>query len=235
MQAFSQDTVRPRAASSSVIRDVAAWLVLAAVASSTCAAQDAGATPEPAAAQSFIDWIVASYEQAPALVLGLVALLAVPPLALIGLYASRREADATAVSELKTQVRRRTGGRPAATPREGVRTGHIPLRPLEAWVEVVNASEVAPALGQSKFNLGRTLLRIGREADNDICLTDTTVHRYHAAIHRTEDAEYVITDLSSASGNGVLVNGRPVAEARLGNGDVIELGRARIAFMAKPA
>jgi pSer/pThr/pTyr-binding forkhead associated (FHA) protein len=62
-----------------------------------------------------------------------------------------------------------------------------------------------------------------------------TVHRYHAAVHRTDDAEFVITDLSSAGGNGVKVNGRAVSEARLEDGDVIELGLARLKFSARPA
>ncbi|MGE0025428.1 MAG: FHA domain-containing protein [Hyphomicrobium sp.] len=180
----------------------------------------------------FTDWLAASYAKAPALVLGLAALFVIPPLALIGLWASRREAEVTVVSEAQTQVRR--VARAKAEPRDGVRTGHIPLRPLEAWVELVNANEVAPSSKEQRFNLARTLLRIGRETDNDICLEDVTVHRYHAAIHRTEDAEFVITDLSSAGGNGVVVNGRAVAEARLASGDLIELGNARLKFSAAP-
>lgn len=181
----------------------------------------------------FTDWMAASYAQAPALVLGLAALIALPPLALIGLWVSRREDASTVVSEARTQVRRVP--RAKSEPRDGVRTGHIPLRPLQAWVEVVNADEVQTASEERRFNLGRTLLRIGRETDNDICLQDITVHRYHAAIHRTEDAEFVITDLSSADGNGVVVNGRAVAEARLASGDLIELGNARLKFSASPS
>jgi pSer/pThr/pTyr-binding forkhead associated (FHA) protein len=104
------------------------------------------------------------------------------------------------------------------------------LRPQEAWIEIVNRGAVAPSSPDRRYSLGRTLLRIGRETDNDVCLEDITVHRYHAAIHRTEDAEFVVTDLSSSGGNGVVVNGRAVAEARLGNGDMIELGNAQIKF-----
>lgn len=179
----------------------------------------------------FMDWLAASYSQAPALVLGLVALIALPPLALVGLWVIRREAATTDISQANTQVRRVV--RPqAAEPRDGVRTGHIPLRPQEAWIEIVNRSEVAPAAPDQKYSLARSLLRIGREQDNDICLEDVTVHRYHAAIHRTEDAEFVVTDLSSASGNGVVVNGRSVGEARLANGDLIQLGNAKLRFMA---
>lgn len=180
----------------------------------------------------FTDWIAASYARAPALVLGLGALLLVPPLALIGLWARRSDTATATVSEAQTQVQRIRRTTTNGEPRDTVRTGHIPLRPLQAWVEVVNAGEAASEAAEQRYSLARTLLRIGRETDNDICLSDKTVHRYHAAIHRTEDAEFVITDLSSAGGNGVVVNGRAVAEARLASGDMIELGKARLKFSA---
>ena len=243
MQLSTLEPVRLRPLWTPTIWVLAGGLAVAGLASSACAAPEAAPVLEdaPAAAGSlgqtwtaFADWLVASYRRAPALVLGLAALMAVPPLALIGLLARRREAASVTISEAQTQVRRVT--RPPRTePREGVRTGHIPLRPLEAWVEIVNRDEVAPAGAGHRYSLARTLLRIGRETDNDVCLEDMTVHRYHAAIHRTEDAEFVITDLSSAGGNGVVVNGRAVAEARLAHGDVIELGNARLMFSAAPA
>lgn len=174
-------------------------------------------------------WIMASYQQAPALVLGLAALLAVPPLALVGLWATRRERALVAVPEARTKVLR--GGRRATrAPRESVKTGYIPAKPHEAWIEILNGSEVAPRARETRFPVKHVLLRIGRESDNDICLEDVTVHRYHAAIHLTEDAEFMITDLSSESGNGVVVNGRAVAEARLKAGDQIELGKAQLRF-----
>jgi hypothetical protein len=247
MQLSTPDPVRRRFARCPTARILAGGLMFAALTSTvsaTPAAWPAGegvfvadAFVANALAQSwtgFTDWVAESYARAPALVLGLAALVAVPPLALIGLWARRREAHSVEVSEAQTQVRRVSRGR-AAEPRDGVRTGHIPLRPLEAWVEVVNMSEVGPASADQRYSLARTLLRIGRETDNDICLQDITVHRYHAAIHRTEDAEFVITDLSSADGNGVVVNGRSVAEARLASGDVIELGNARLKFSSAPS
>lgn len=182
----------------------------------------------------FADWIAVSYAQAPALVIVLAALVAVPPLAFLGYWMSRRDTEPVAVSEARTQVRRVSRGS-KAEPRDGVRTGHIPLRPLEAWVEVVDSGKTEDGNREQRYSLARTLLRIGRETDNDICLQDITVHRYHAAIHRTEDAEFVITDLSSANGNGVVVNGRAVAEARLQSGDTIELGNAKLTFSAAPS
>lgn len=239
MQLSTPEAIRHHLVSGPTLRMLAGGLTFAALTSSVSATPDALPAGEgvDALAQSWTglaDWISASYARAPALVLGLAALVALPPLALIGLWVRRREAESVALPEAQTQVRRVPRGA-AAEPREGVRTGHIPLRPLEAWVEVVNTSEVAPASADRRYGLARALLRIGRETDNDICLQDMTVHRYHAAIHRTEDAEFVITDLSSTGGNGVVVNGRAVAEARLASGDVIELGNARLRFSAAPS
>ena len=241
MQPSTPEAVRHRSTRGSTIRFLIGGLAFTALTSTAIALPDSLPLGErvlvPGSMGSswtgFADWVAASYARAPALVLGLAALVALPPLALIGLWARRREVERTEISEVQTQVQRVR--RPLAEPREGVRTGHIPLRPLEAWVEIVNTSEVAPASADQRYSLARTLLRIGRETDNDICLQDVTVHRYHAAIHRTEDAEFVITDLSSAEGNGVVVNGRAVAEARLASGDVIELGNARLKFSAAPS
>lgn len=223
-QRFSLGTLLALTAAGALVACGAALAEVAAP--ETTPAGGAGAAPWT----GFTDWIAASYEQAPALVLGLVLLVAVPPLAIAGFIARRREAQSVDVAQARTRLRRVRAS--AAAPRDGVRTGHIPLRPLDAWIDLENAEEVAPLAAKRRFGLAWTLLRIGRETDNDICLEDITVHRYHAAVHRTEDAEFVITDLSSAGGNGVVVNGRAVTEARLANGDIIELGNARLKFSA---
>ena len=171
-------------------------------------------------------WVLASYERAPALMLGLAALLAVPPLALVGLLLRSRVRPAYDVTRIRT--RRRTVSGPGAS-RERSLTARGPAWPCEAWIEVE-----APG-GGLRHDIARDVVRIGREGDNDISISDKTVHRYHAAIHRTDDADYVITDLSSAGGNGVTINGRRVSEARLCDGDTIELGLARLKFIARPA
>lgn len=242
MQLSTPDALRHSSVPRSAMRVLAGALFFATLTSPVLAAVEVSAVggslfAASALAQSwtgFLDWIAASYSQAPALVLGLAALIVVLLLALIGLWVSRRGAEPVADSEAHTQVRRVARAK-QAEPRDTVRTGHIPLRPFEAWIEVVNVAEASPTSPDPRYSLARTLLRIGRETDNDICLQDKTVHRYHAAIHRTEDAEFVITDLSSARGNGVVVNGRPVAEARLASGDLIELGKARLKFSAAPS
>ena len=64
---------------------------------------------------------------------------------------------------------------------------------------------------------------IGRDAACAVRLEGNDVSRRHAALRRsTPDAEVEIVDLGSR--NGVRVNGRPVASAPLGHGDVVRLG-----------
>jgi pSer/pThr/pTyr-binding forkhead associated (FHA) protein len=79
------------------------------------------------------------------------------------------------------------------------------------------------------------MLRLGREADNDVCLSEKTVHRYHAVIRRTTDGDVVITDLSGPDGNGILINGTRVGEGRLKAGDTISIGEVKLKFDARPA
>jgi hypothetical protein len=81
----------------------------------------------------------------------------------------------------------------------------------------------------------RDMLRIGRENDNDIRIPNASVHRYHAAIHREDYNDWHITDLSGLEGNGLIVNGRRCCQARLSDGDVIQLGPGRLRFRAGPA
>lgn len=242
MQPFAPEAIRLSRCRGLTIRILAQGLTFAALSSQAWASAEMlvpeGGSFFVAAGVAetwtgFGDWLHASYARAPALVLGLAALMVAAPLMFLGLRVSRRDSRAVTVSEARTQVRRAPRSADVE-PRDGVRTGHIPLRPLQAWIEVVETGETAADSGTQRYSLARTLLRIGRETDNDICLQDITVHRYHAAIHRTEDAEFVITDLSSARGNGVVVNGRAVAEARLASGDMIELGNARLKFSAAP-
>lgn len=172
-------------------------------------------------------WISESYARAPALVLGLSIVMVVPPLALAGLIARRKRRQHAAHSPDTTLALTRAGKRSASTlDPEPIKTEGFSW-PTEAWVDI-------PGSPGGRYVIGRTLVRIGREADNDIRLSAKTVHRYHAAIRRTTDGEVMITDLSGNEGNGVLVNGAPVGEARLKKGDVINIGEVKLKFDARP-
>jgi hypothetical protein len=74
------------------------------------------------------------------------------------------------------------------------------------------------------------MLRIGREDDNDIRIASRFVHRYHAAIHREGYEDWHITDLTGVESNGLIVNGKRCCEARLRDGDLIQLGPGKLRF-----
>jgi hypothetical protein len=98
-----------------------------------------------------------------------------------------------------------------------------PLQESRAWLTLEGDQ-------QATMPLSGPLVRIGRHTDNDVRLADNSVHRYHALIQRTLEAGFVITDLSGQNGNGVRVNGERTERAPLSDGDVIELGRAKLKF-----
>ena len=170
-------------------------------------------------------WIGESYARAPALVLGLSVVMVVPPLALVGMLARRKRRSHGAPSPDTTLALTRAGKR-SALEQNTMKTEGFSW-PTEAWVDI----QGTPG---GRYVIGRTLVRIGREADNDIRLSAKTVHRYHAAIRRTTDGDVMVTNLSGNEGNGVLVNGKPVDEARLKKGDIINVGEVKLHFDAKP-
>ena len=164
-------------------------------------------------------WLSDTYASAPALMLVLAALLALPPLAVAGLMLRRQRR-----SPESTVLISRPSLRPCAERRSVTARTELAVWPTEAWVEASGERHV----------VGRALLRIGREADNDICLQEKTVHRYHAVVRRTTDGSVLITDLSGDEGNGVVVNGKRVAEGRLKAGDVIGIGEVKLKFDSRP-
>jgi pSer/pThr/pTyr-binding forkhead associated (FHA) protein len=151
--------------------------------------------------------------------------MVVPPLALVGLLARRKRRTSAARSPDTTLALTRAG-KHSALETNALKTEGVSW-PTEAWVDI----QGAPG---GRYVIGRTLVRIGREADNDIRLSAKTVHRYHAVIRRTTDGDVTVTDLSGNEGNGVLVNGKPVDEARLKKGDIINVGEVKLHFDAKP-
>lgn len=68
---------------------------------------------------------------------------------------------------------------------------------------------------------------VGRLADCAIRLSDANASREHAAFIR-EGAGWAIRDLDST--NGTLLNGEPVQQALLHDGDIVEIGLTRLTF-----
>lgn len=77
--------------------------------------------------------------------------------------------------------------------------------------------------------LAASRLTIGRRPYNDVPLDDLTVSGEHAMI-RVRNGDCVIHDLNSR--NGTLVNGLPIQQRVLVDGDVIDIGIYRIRFEA---
>jgi hypothetical protein len=208
-------------------------LSIATVAISQANVAAAAAAPVPGRASAMTDlamltttadawlqlnaWLGDSYHKAPALMLVLAVLVALPPLAIAGLVMrrQRRSPDSTVLISRPSS---------RAIQRSVTTRTELASWPTEAWVEQDGQRHV----------IGRAMLRIGREADNDICLQEKTVHRYHAVIRRTTDGEVIITDLSGQDGNGVFVNGTRIGESRLKRGDVIAIGEVKLSFDARP-
>jgi hypothetical protein len=86
--------------------------------------------------------------------------------------------------------------------------------------------EAGPDAGHS-HRAGDRALRLGRSPDNDIILRDPATSGHHARVERRGD-QFWIVDLGST--NGTLVNGEPIQEKELNNGDRITIGQNAVNF-----
>jgi pSer/pThr/pTyr-binding forkhead associated (FHA) protein len=86
---------------------------------------------------------------------------------------------------------------------------------------------LATPTGTHVIPLESTQLTIGRGLNNDIILEDTRVSRHHAQL-RYRSRRFWIADLGST--NGTFVNGEPVEEQAIRDGDVISLGGLELTF-----
>lgn len=91
----------------------------------------------------------------------------------------------------------------------------------QAYLEFLDDSE-------RRIPIGAAALRIGRNADNDVRLNNTSVSAYHAEIQRRRDGTFIVTDLDSL--NGVTINDEPVDVGMLTDGDILDLGEIRFRF-----
>lgn len=161
--------------------------------------------------------IIRGYRVAPALMLGLGLAIGLPLLALLSRVARVAGLPADAMRRYKPG---RDDDFEAEIACEPVVPRGNPFVEIEAGKAVMHCP------------IPRDMLRIGREDDNDIRIPSGAVHRYHAAIHREDYDAWHITDLSGVEGNGLIVNGRRCCEARLSDGDLIQLGPGKLRFHA---
>jgi two-component system, NtrC family, response regulator HydG len=81
------------------------------------------------------------------------------------------------------------------------------------------------------FPLGSEGLRVGRLVDNGLQVSDPAVSRRHCTLE-PEDGGFLLRDLGSR--RGTFVNGQPVQERRLENGDLIAIGDTLLLFQLRP-
>jgi pSer/pThr/pTyr-binding forkhead associated (FHA) protein len=81
----------------------------------------------------------------------------------------------------------------------------------------------------SKFVLDEAVTRAGRHPESDIFLDDITVSRRHAEFQR-QDAGYVVRDVGSL--NGTYLNRERIEEAKLSNGDEVQIGKFKLVFLS---
>ncbi|MCW9023416.1 MAG: FHA domain-containing protein [Gammaproteobacteria bacterium] len=86
-----------------------------------------------------------------------------------------------------------------------------------------------------KFPIDQQRIRIGRGADNDICINDELVSKDHAVIEvvlrskETAVVDYLLQDLDST--NHTFVNDSQIKLHKLSNGDVIRIGVNNFRFI----
>ena len=130
---------------------------------------------------------------------------------------------------------------PMSTPAEGALTGRLDGAPLLAPRRAWRGLPHPPAPGRylaielgSEFELlelTREVTHVGRGLQADVRLDDHLVSRRHAIIVEGPTGARIIDDRSA---NGVVLNGRPVDEADLHDGDVIVLGRSILRYIERP-
>ena len=80
----------------------------------------------------------------------------------------------------------------------------------------------------SRYLVTGTFTTIGRHPDSDIFLDDVTVSRRHAEISLAGD-RFVVRDVGSL--NGTYLNRQLIEQADLSDGDELQVGKYKLAFV----
>jgi hypothetical protein len=82
------------------------------------------------------------------------------------------------------------------------------------------------------IGLAGDVLTIGRTPESDLFLDDVTVSRHHARVF-VDSGTYFIEDLDSL--NGTYVNRKRIERHQLFDGDELQIGKFKLAFMQQKA
>jgi pSer/pThr/pTyr-binding forkhead associated (FHA) protein len=80
------------------------------------------------------------------------------------------------------------------------------------------------------FALDRDRMTVGRRPESDVFLDDVTVSRDHAVIVR-RGHDYYLDDCGSL--NGTYVNRRRIDSHRLTDGDELQVGKYKLAYLSR--
>jgi pSer/pThr/pTyr-binding forkhead associated (FHA) protein len=90
---------------------------------------------------------------------------------------------------------------------------------------------LAVVIEKTKDNAFQRRITVGRTANNDIVLDDSSVSRFHAFLQQDERSEWTLTDAGSR--NGSFVAGRRIVAKKaipLTNGNVLRIGAVQLTF-----
>ena len=87
-----------------------------------------------------------------------------------------------------------------------------------------------PETGEVTHDLVDENITVGRVAENSLQIEHTSVSSRHAQLALLPNGNYQLTDLNST--NGTRVNGAPVTEASLRNGDRVRFGNIDTAYFS---
>ncbi len=111
-------------------------------------------------------------------------------------------------------------------------TGDLEVVELEDVVARGAALVIRAGGGRAgeSFALQGDRLTVGRRPDSDVFLDDVTVSRDHALIVR-RGSDYHLDDCGSL--NGTYVNRRRIDSHRLTDGDELQIGKYKLAFLSR--
>jgi len=116
---------------------------------------------------------------------------------------------------------------------KAVESGTTKQTPAVGGTEVVESIKpkliaVSGSVSGKEFQISGDIASIGRNADNDIVITDSTISGRHARLLAVRGGRWKVEDFGST--NGIKLNNKKVSEGQLSSGDVIHLGNVKLRF-----
>jgi dipeptidyl aminopeptidase/acylaminoacyl peptidase len=117
---------------------------------------------------------------------------------------------------------------PAADPKRTVSLQAVPTEQITSGtgIAALLTFETGPFAGRI-IAVPSQMITVGRAPDNDVVVGDPATSGHHGRID-VRGGAFWVSDLGST--NGTLVNGEPVIEKQLSDGDLISIGQSTIRF-----